>query len=394
MNHAKDNYFRDSKTACAKKTKTASRTAQRVYALDAKTQRPGRGTEGQMPLCACADATDGFLKVSFLPKLYQGEKARACQETEKMQCDFYASLDRLTGHYGVSPMPTRHLEYPYNLALAVWDLEQKLKNSFINFQEIRVLQDGFKTYLVSEEKFNTGTTLYYIPTHPIYQMLKDPERKKNAHLLLSICSYLYHIAGIPYYREQGSYLYWLYEMHREWTEEEQDREENGRYVREFDKAELIGDCMGQKFFSPMNLNFFEKRLNGFKSRDNFDKQCLDIGKKAFAIYTDYPNESIFRNAPLHEEDEDDDTETESIGMEKYISFISDTKGWLYESIQESINNEFNEYGSMDEPTIIKHFDGQELPKNSLDFESRLFVLLDDLCELLYHYTPLQDEHFN
>lgn len=394
MNHAKDNYFRDSKTARAKKTKTASRTAQRVYALDAKTQRLGRGAERQMPLSSCADATDGFLTVSFLPKLYQGETARACQESVKMQSDFYASLDRLTAHYGVSPMPTLHLEYPYNMALALWDLEQKLKNSVANFQEVRVLQDGSKTYLVSEEKYSTGTTLYYIPTHPIYQMLKDPERKKNAHLLLSACSYLYHIAGIPYYREQGSYLYWLYEMHREWTEQDEDREENERYIREFDKAEHIGDCIGQKIFSLMNLHFFEKRLNAFKSRDAFDKQCLDIGKKAFAIYTDYPSESIFRNAPLYEEDEDEDTETESIGMEKYISFISDTKGWLYESIEESINNEFNEYGSMDEPTIIKPFDGQELTQNSLDFESRLFALLDDLCELLYNYTPMQDEHFN
>jgi hypothetical protein len=359
--------------------------------LDAETKRCRRGAERQAKVSSCEDAPDGFLKVSFLPRLQENKTLQACGDISKMENDFYNSLDGLAEHYTIVPMPTRHFEYPYNMALAVWDLEEKLKKSVGNFSELRLLQDSHRTYLLSEEKYTTGTTLYYIPTHPIYLMLKDAKYKENAQLLLSICAYLYHIAGIPYYREQGSYLYWLYEMHREWTEQDEDREENERYVREFDKAELIGDCMGQKIFSPMNLNFFEKRLNGFKSRDAFDKQCLDIGKKAFAIYTDYPNESIFRNAPTHDEEEDEDTESESIGMEKYISFISDTKGWLYESIEESINNEFNEYGAMDEPTIIKCFDGSELTENSLDFESRLFALLDDMCALLYNYKQNKNE---
>ena len=256
--------------------------------------------------------------------------------------------------------------------------------------ELRLLQESHRTYLLSEEKYSTGTTLYYIPIEPIYQMLREPRHKQNAHLLLSVCSYLYHSADVPYFRPQGSYLYWLYEMHREWTEEEQDREENEKYVREFDKAECIGDFMEQKIFNRMNLEVFEERLKGFKSRDAFDKQCMDTAKKAFTLFTDYPNESIFRNAPINE-DEEAETENESIGMEKYISFISDTKGWLYESIEESINNEFNEYGAIDEPTILKCFDGSDLTENSLDFESRLFNLLDDMCALLYNYKQNENE---
>lgn len=384
MNYAKDNHIGNSATARAKKTKTASRTARRVYGLDAESKRRRRGAERHTKVSACGDATDGFLKVSFLPRLQENKTVQACQDISKMESDFYASLDSLAEHYHIVPMLTHHFEYPYNMALALWDLEEKLKKSVGNFSELRLLQDSHKTYLLSEEKYSTGTTLYYIPVEPIYQMLKDPKYKKNAQLLLSVCSYLYHSADVPYYRQQGSYLYWLYEMHRDWTEQDEDREENERYVREFDKAELIGDCMGQKIFSPMNLTFFEKRLNTFESRNVFDRECLDTAKKAFALYSDYPNESIFRNAPIPDGDEEE-TESEGIGMEKYISFISDTKGWLYESIEESINNEFNEYGAMDEPTILKCFDGNKLSENSLDFESRLFALLDDMCALLYNY---------
>jgi hypothetical protein len=391
MNYATHNHIGNSSTARAKKTKTASRTALRVYALDAETQRRRRGAERQTQVSSCGDATDGFLKVSFLPRLQQGKTLQAGQESAKMQSDFYSSLDSLAKHYNIVPMPTSHFEYPYNMALAVWDLQEKLKKSVGNFSELRAIQDSHRTYLLSEEKYSTGTTLYYIPIEPIYQMLREPKHRQNAHLLLSVCSYLYHIAEVLYYRQQGSYLYWLYEMHREWTEQEQDREENERYVREFDKAENIGDCIEKKIFNRINLEVFEERLNAFKSRDAFDKQCLDIGKKAFAIYTDYPNESIFRNAPMNDRDEDEETEDESIGMEKYISFIFDTKGWLYESIEESINNEFNEYGTMDEPTILKCFDGSELTENSLDFESRLFNLLDDMCALLYNYKQNENE---
>jgi len=390
MNYATDNHIGNSAAARAKKTKTASRTARRVYALDAETKRCRRGAERQAKVSACGDATDGFLRVSFLPRLQENKTVLACQDISKTESDFYASLDSLAEHYHIVPMPTSHFEYPYNMALSVWDLQEKLKKTVGNFSELRAIQDSHRTYLLSEEKFNTGTTLYYIPIEPIYQMLIEPKHKQNAHLLLSVCSYLYYIADVPYFRQQGSYLYWLYEMHREWTEQDEDREENERYVREFDKAEGIGDFMEQKIFNRMNLEVFEERLNGFKSRDAFDTLCMDTAKKAFALFIDYPNESIFRNAPINE-DEEDETENESIGMEKYISFISDTKGWLYESIEESINNEFNEYGAMDEPTIIKCFDGEELTENSLDFESRLFALLDELCDLLHNYKQHENE---
>jgi hypothetical protein len=72
-------------------------------------------------------------------------------------------------------------------------------------------------------------------------------------------------------------------------------------------------------------------------------------------------------------------------MEKYISFIADTTGWLYERLADSINNEFNEYGAMEEPTIFKRFDGSNITKTNLDFENSLFALLDELCTLLYDY---------
>ena len=386
MNYVQTHYIGNNQPTRTKKTKAVVPTAQRVRTLDAKTKRCKRSSERQTEISTNANASDGFLKTSFLPKLKESKTVQACEETAKTEKDFYTSLSKLSEHYKIEPMQTRQFDYPYNMALAIWDMKEKLKQSVLNWQEIRLVQNSKKTYFISEEKYNTGTTLYYIPIEPLYQMLHDPKRKRNAQLLISVCSYLYHISDIPYFRQESSYLYWMYEMHKEWVEQDYETEENEAYKLEFEKAEFIGDCIEQKIFNPMSLQVFGQRLNTFKKSDSFDHECWLTASNAFALFTQYPNTSIFRNAPMTEQDpHNDDDDNETIGMEKYISFISHTKGWLYENLAESINNEFNEYAEMQEPTICKRFDKKVVTKNTLDFENGLFALLDDMCSLLYNY---------
>ncbi|MBF7092577.1 hypothetical protein IUY40_13655 [Flavobacterium sp. ALJ2] len=385
MNHAQTYHIGDIQITRTKKSKAVAPTAGRVRPLDAKTQRCKRSSERQTQISTSGNVANGFLKTSFLPKLEENNTVQVRQKTAKTEKDFYKSLSELAEHYKIEPMQTNQFEYPYNMALAIWDIEEKLKERVLNWQEIRLLQDSKKTYFISEEKYNTGTTLYYIPIEPLYQMLHDPKRKKNAQLLISVCSYLYHIANIPYYRQEDTYLYWMYEMHKDWVEQDDEAEKTETYKCEFNKAELIGDCIEKKLFNRINLQVFEQRVNSFKSFDTFDKECWQMASNAFTLYTEYPYTSIFRNAPIKNDPESEPEEYEVIGMEKYISFISHTRGWLYVSITDSINNEFNEYGSMEEPTIYKCFDGKDITNNSLDFENRLFALLNDMCFLLYNY---------
>jgi hypothetical protein len=385
MNYAQTYYIGSNQPARAKKAKAVVPKAQRVHELDTKTKRCKRGSERQTQIRTNTNVANGFLNTSFLPKLKETKTVQACEKTAKTEKDFYTSLFQLAEHYKIEPMQTSQFVYPYNMALARWDIEEKLKQRVLDWQEIRLLHDSNKTYFISEEKYNTGTTLYYIPIEPLYQMLHDPKRRRNAQLLISVCSYLYHIADIPYFRQEDSYLYWMYEMHKEWAEQDDETAENQMYKLEFSKAEWVGDCIEQKIFNRINLQVFQQRLNAFKIRDVFDNECMQVACKAFALYMEYPQESIFRNAPLNEDPDKEADENETIGMEKYISFISHTKGWLYESIADSINNEFNEYGAMDEPTIFKCFNGKDITNSCLDFENRLFPLLNDMCSLLYNY---------
>ncbi|CAD0002299.1 hypothetical protein [Flavobacterium salmonis] len=371
------------------RTQTATAVAPtigRVRQLDAETQRCKRGGQRQTEICTDSHATNGILKCSFLPKLKTAPFVQACKETAKLERDFYKSLSQLAEHYSIELMQTQLYGYPYNIALAMRDIETKLKRTHTNWDSLRLVQDSNKTFLVSEERYNTGTTLYYIPIVPLFKMLHDPNRKKTAQLLLSVCSYLYHIADIPYYRQENTYLYWMYEMMNDWVEQDDETDETEGYKSELRQAEQIGDLIEQKLFNRINLQVFEQRLNSFKSLDAFDRECWQVACNAFALFTEYPTAGIFRNAPISEQDPyNDEGDNETIGMEKYISFIAYTKGWLYESLSDSINNEFNEYGEMEEPTICKHFDASAITAGSLDFENRLFPLLNDLCGLLYEY---------
>ncbi|MDV3709410.1 hypothetical protein CMT55_08735 [Elizabethkingia anophelis] len=368
-------------------TRTAKATAiappvKRVRQLDAKAKGCKRSTKRQTQISTNSDVANGFLKCSFLPKLKETKTVQACRKSNKTERDFFQSLSKLAEHYNIEPAQTKKFAYPYNMALAMTDVEEKLKSKVLDWEEIRLVQDSNKTYFVSEERYNTGATLFYIPVSPLYRLLHDKKRKTNAHLLLSVCAYLYHIADIPYYRQEASYLYWMYEMMNDWVEQDDYTEETEVYLSEIKQAEFIGDFIEQRIYNRINLTVFKQRIESFKVKDDFDRECLTVAKEAFSLYQTYPNENVFRNAKPNGEASEEDTDN-IIGMEKYISFYADHKGWLNETLIESVNTDIQEYGQMEEPIILKQFDGRDISANNLCFENRLFQLLHNLSDILH-----------
>ena len=382
MNYAQTYHIGNNQHTRTEQAKAVAPTVERVRKLATKTKGRKPSAERQAEVRTNSNATNGILKCTFLPKLKTAHSVKACQKTER---DFYKSLSKLAEHYSVEPMKTQAYHFPYNIVLGMWDIDTKLKRTHRNWDSLRLLQDSKKIILQSEERYNVGTTLFHIPIVPLFQMLKDPKRKANAQLLISVFSYLYHIARIPYYRKEDSYLYWLYETHKDWIEYD-DTDETEMYKSELRQAEIIGDRIEQKLYNPINLTLFEQRLSRFKSLDTFDRECWQVACNAFALYTEYPTATIFRNAPIDEQDPyADDYENEAIVMDKYIAFVADTKGILYNSIVENINSELNECGILEEPSISIPFNGKDTSGENLDFENRMFDLLDDLYLLLEDY---------
>ena len=201
-------------------TKAVAPPIERVRQLDAKAKGRKRSAERQTQIRTDSNVANGFLKSTFLPKLKETKTVQVCRKSDRTERDFFQSLSKMAEHYHIEPMQTRQFPYPYNIALAISDIEEKLKQKVLDWEEIRLVQDSKKTYFVSEERYNTGSTLFYIPVASLYRMLHNRKRKRNALLLLSVCAYLYHVADIPYYRQEASYLYWMYEMMNDWVEQD------------------------------------------------------------------------------------------------------------------------------------------------------------------------------
>ncbi|ANF52940.1 hypothetical protein A0O34_21510 [Chryseobacterium glaciei] len=396
MNHATTYHIGNNKNTRRKTATAVEQATLRVFKMDGTDKGCAGNPKRQTPICTDSHASNGFLKTTFLPKLKTDNSLQAGQEAGKLERDFYKSLSNLAKHYGIEILETKHLSYPYNIALSLWDAKTKLKNKVNHLENVQLIKEKKKTFLMTKESCNVGLTLYYIPVIPLFSMLKDKRRNKTAQLLLSVCSYLYHIVDVPYFRQEDSYLYWQYEMMSDWIEQDEVDVDDQNCKDELKHAECIGDLVEQKIYNRKTLTVFEKRLTHFKALDEFDTECLKMAKEAFELYTQYPAESIFRNAkPLHDDNNDYDAyEQECIPMEKYISFWADSDGWLSESLSECINNEFNEYGDVQEPQISKRFDGSPLSGNNLNFENRLFNVLDELIYLLNTYKKEKNGHIN
>lgn len=381
MYHAKEYRIGKNKIARNRETKTVAPTVRRVRRLDATPEGCRRNKERQTKIRTGSHAADGFLNCSFLPKMEEKQTVQACLQTAATEGDFYQSLSRLAGYYGIQPMQTKQYGYPYNIALALNDAEKQLKNKVRDWEAIRLIREGNTVFLESEERYDTGNTLYYIPVMPLYRMLQSPECKHAALLLLSVCSYLYHVAHIPYYREKNNYLHWQYEMLEEWILQDDDGQERNDFLYELKQAKQVGDCMHKKILNHANIDRFADRLERFKSKNVFDHDCWVLASEIFQLYQTYPEGNIFNNIRTEENIEEKEEE-DTASIDRYISFIADSTGLLFQSIFDNVNMELQEYRQQEEPAIIRRFNGSRIADNNLAFENRIFPLMEELIFIL------------
>ena len=394
MKYATKNNLGKNKNSRKTKAKSTASTVGRICRLDEAGQKRFGNSERPTEISSDKSTSDGFLKCTFLPKLKENIAQKLASDEQnltqiqrkntKTERDFYQSLSRLTEHYGLNPISTKYFGYPYNIALALDDIQKQLKNKVRDWEEIRLIEEKGKTYFVSEERYNTGATLYYIPIVPLYQLSKNPKRKKVAQLLQSVCSYLYHIAGVPYYRKQDSYLFWMYEMVTEWITSDDENEEMPSYLSEIKQLEQIGDFMEQKIYNQNNLTRFKDHLKSFKAKDSFDNDCFMLARKIFSLYQQYPSATIYQNLQSIIDTEEYESDT-IVSMDKYISFCAEAKGLMFQTLFEAVNSDLQEYATMQEPMVIKKFDGRNITNNNLDFENRLFPLIEELIYILNNF---------
>jgi hypothetical protein len=58
---------------------------------------------------------------------------------------------------------------------------------------------------------------------------------------------------------------------------------------------------------------------------------------------------------------------------------------MFQTLFETVNSELQECTTMQEPMIIKKFDGNNISNNNLDFENQLFPLIEELIYILNRF---------
>lgn len=322
----------------------------------------------------------GFLKQPFLPR-YEIDKKKLPKEA-KAKKEFFTSLAVLSKELCFDFSNYNDYCYPFNILLAKSEIEKQLKKTAKNIELTIIKDDKGKICLATNDYYPTSNTLYYIPVIPLYRLLQNKKEKRTAELLLSVFSYLYHIARIPYYRENHSYLYYHYECNRDMLIDVWDDgapEDNQATISEFNIAYYYGEVMLRKMYNPCNLIFFQNRIDCFSPKTALQKACLLLAQRTYELMIAFPDQHIFQNT-AHATFEETD---EIISAEHYISFVSETHGLLFDAISQSVNDEFNECSDIDEPTVFKIYDkNTKKLTNTLDFEKQLFPLIIDLCTLL------------
>lgn len=333
-------------------------------------------TQGQSQISPLASCADGFLNHSFLPLCLP---ERQLPNKEITEYGYFQSVKELCKVNGLQPLEVSHLPYPSNILLSHRDLSAKLNRLPYETELVITKNDDDTVGLSTKQEFEFGHTLYYIPVIPLYRFLRDRQNRPSGNLLLAIMSYLYREAGVPYHRGQSSFMTGEYEMFKEYyletiDEMPDDYEED---MAEINRVEICSDIMQRKMASPYHLENLERAINRFHPQNDRDENCLMLARETLALYREFPGRHIWQN--LTDLEEWDDTAE----CDAYISFIADGTGWLYEIIEQNVNEYLGNYSEVHQPTVICDYDGKATEPHTLEFEYRVYDLILSLCTILF-----------
>lgn len=321
---------------------------------------------------------NGFLNHCFRP--FWGITNRDWKQSEK---EFFTSLSHLCTLYKFPLPETGHLEYPLNITTAFRQVREWLVK--INMDAIIFSDKKRKACIATVKSFDTGHTLYYVPVRPLWLLLNDAKQQPALSQLIGcVFRYLYQVAGVPYYREDG-YLYNQYETLTDWIENDPDDDEDYReeQAKEMERLKEASDQILPLLKTPLTATGFQQAIDEYSQLCNCKKEPLELAASFLQLFTRFPARSIhhsLQKSLLHPD------ESEYIYLEQYLSFYWSGSDCFYDILMDMINTELQETGFQEEPVSLQCFDQpQETETHDFSFEQEFFSLVDKLTEWLMDY---------
>jgi len=307
------------------------------------------------------------------------------QDTE---AEFFRSAQHLCEVYNLLLPDVSAYAFPQNVAVAYAHIATTLAKQDKAATCLIGQDESHRASLAVIKTYDTGRCLYYVPLRPLWRLCQKAKEQPLAELLLSVFAYLFQVAKVPSYAENGSYLSCQYDSLQNWIWESEAESEEEQQYKEEQQAEM--DVMlsaGAELLAQMqdasHLNAFEARLKTYRETETWDIDIEAIAQEFFDLWRKYPQRGIYDN--IHP-DLIEPQEEYRVEIDWYISFYWSCNDCFYDVLFDMLNNEFGECGVTDEPASITWFDGTENKQpEDFEFEKRLLEGIDRLCGLLNPY---------
>lgn len=182
--------------------------------MDTTTQRRCCSASKQTALSSAVAPANDFLRWQFLPK-YEPHKKSLFTDPATAKRGFLTSLSALAAHYNIAVQVPQVSHTDYFIALCIREAQRHIRKSRNHpyFSRLALMQGTDKhLFLAPYEYYDTEQCLYHLPLLPLYKLLQQPKTRKSGYLLLSVYSYLLTEVQLPFYQEDESFLFNIYDL--------------------------------------------------------------------------------------------------------------------------------------------------------------------------------------
>ena len=187
----------------------ATLSATRTFLRKTKqTERPVGNSKRHSQSSTAPICGNDYLNHSFAP--VQSEVYPGLHDTKQVQTAFFKSLKNLSVLYDLEYNRDHSIPYPDNMIYAFQKATKALATKS-DLDLVLIQNEQHIATVTTVKYFEINHTLYYIPVASLQRLLKDDAKMETANLILSIFSYLYKVHEIPYFTDDSSYLYYVYD---------------------------------------------------------------------------------------------------------------------------------------------------------------------------------------
>jgi hypothetical protein len=329
----------------------------------------------------------GFLNHTFGPVwAFDGDR----RQTERQ---FFHSLNYLHRYYHLLPLATWPVHFPQNV-YGAWQTVRGMLEEIDNDLECLIVADENRQAVLATAQTLRLNGLYYIPVRAFWEISGCAAKHAEADTLLHLFAYLHQQAGVPFYQQSGSFMDEQYETLETWITDarEEEGEEETAY-RDEQLAEMYRLRQAGAHLMPLLAKpELLANLHEVVARNSplVPAELAAIAERFSDLYRQYPELTLYDN--IHTDLLYPGGE-ETVRPDQYTGFYWSPYDDFADQLDEMINCAFQEIAVVEEPVALIVFDHlpQPPPVPPLDYERRLYALMDDLRDYL---MKLENEKHN